>query len=121
MIIQYGLNVNLGSKLFKNTLALAIIAMLLYLAVVFFVDIKDFSSNLVEINYLNIPIILIPMTIHILLLGIRFHRLIIQLNVKSTLKDSILIYLTGLAFGITPVGAGQIIKSHIIIKKFRWV
>jgi len=52
------------------------------------------------------------------LLAIRFHRLILRLGVKSSVKESILIYLAGLAFGITPVGAGQIIKSHIIKKKF---
>lgn len=107
-----------ASRIFKNSFVITIIAMFLYMALAFSVDIQKFSASILEFNYLTIPVILLPMTVHIFLLGFRFHRLILQLNVNSSIKESLLIYLAGLSFGITPGGVGQMIKSHYIKKKF---
>ena len=58
------------------------------------------------------------MTLSILVLGYRFHRYLRALNINTPLKKSILIYVTGLALAVTPVGSGQVIRSQIIKKQF---
>jgi glycosyltransferase 2 family protein len=54
----------------------------------------------------------------IFLLAFRFHRLLQALNVKIPLAKSILIYLLGLSFAVTPLSAGQLVRSQIIKKEF---
>ena len=79
---------------------------------------ESFTITSVRIDYLTIPSILIPMTLTILVLGYRFHRYLRALNINTPLKKSILIYVTGLALAVTPVGSGQVIRSQIIKKQF---
>lgn len=61
---------------------------------------------------------MVLMTGSILLLAIRFHRLVLNFNKNIKLKKSIFIYFLGLAFSITPFSSGSAIKSHIIKKEF---
>jgi glycosyltransferase 2 family protein len=106
-------------KFMKNPFILIIAIMVLYIAFALYIDVGNLSKTAVRIDYVYIPLILIPMTLTILLLGYRFHRLLCALNINNIpLKKSISIYLTGLALAVTPVSSGQVIKSHIIKKQF---
>jgi glycosyltransferase 2 family protein len=107
------------SNLKKNPFTLIIAMMILYVAFALYIDVGKLSKTAIRIGYLNISLILIPMTLAIILLGYRFHRLLWALNIKNiTLKRAISIYITGLALAATPVSSGQVIKSQIIKKQF---
>jgi glycosyltransferase 2 family protein len=54
------------------------------------------------------------MTANILVLAFRFHRFLMALNIKISLKKSVLIYIAGLSLTVTPGSSGQIIKSQIL-------
>ena len=105
-------------KFAKNPFILVTLIMVFYVALALYIDVGKLSITSVRIDYLTIPLILIPMTLAILVLGYRFHRFLWSLNIKIPLKKSILIYVTGLAFAVTPVGSGQVIRSQIIKKQF---
>jgi glycosyltransferase 2 family protein len=93
-------------------------AMVLYVGIALLIDIEEVSKTTIKIDYLTVPIILTPMTMAIFLLAFRFHRLLQALNVKIPLAKSILIYLLGLSFAVTPLSSGQLVRSQIIKKEF---
>jgi uncharacterized protein (TIRG00374 family) len=92
--------------------------MIVYVAFAFYADIGKLSRTSLKIDYLTIPLIVVSMTTAILLLGLRFHRFLGILDIKISVKKSILIYLTGLSLAVTPGSSGQIIKSQIMKKEF---
>jgi len=91
--------------------------MIIFVGLALYSDVDQFSKTISEINYAFIPLVLIIMTAHLLLLGVRFHKLIRGLEISISLRKSISIYLAGLSLVVTPLGVGQIIKSHIIKKE----
>ena len=92
--------------------------MVLYVGIALLIDIEKVSKTALKIDYLTVPIILTPMTMAIFLLAFRFHRLLQALNVKIPLAKSILIYLLGLSFAVTPLSSGQLVRFQIIKKEF---
>lgn len=102
-------------KLIKNGFKIIIIVFALYVSLVLLSDIPKLST--IKIEYELIPIIIIPMTLHLLLLGVRFHRFVISLGIPISLKKNIIIYLSGLSLNATPAGIGQIIRSNTIKKE----
>ena len=92
--------------------------MAVYVALAFYADIGKLSRTTLKIDYLTIPLIVALMTGTILLLAFRFHRFLRALDIKISIKKSILIYLKGLSLAVTPGSAGQIIKSQIMKKQF---
>jgi glycosyltransferase 2 family protein len=106
-----------ASKLRRHTFTLIIIIMILYVGIGFSTDIGKLSRVTLRINYWTIPLILIPMTLHNLILGVRFHIFLKALGINIPIKKSILIYITGLSLAVTPASSGQILKSQIIKKQ----
>lgn len=101
-------------KLKKNIFIIVVAVMILYVVLLLYSDLTKFSRSLFEIDYRIVPVILSLMSMAVILLAFRFYRLVRILDVKISFKKSILIYFVGLSFGITPGGAGTIIKSQVI-------
>ncbi len=106
------------SKSARNPLVIVIAIMIVYVGFALYVDIGKLSKSVLNINYATVPLILVPMTLHIFLLGVRFHRFLRVLNINISIKQSILIYTAGLSLMVTPASFGQVIKSQIIKKQF---
>jgi glycosyltransferase 2 family protein len=102
------------SQLVRNPLAIVIIIMIMYVGFAFYLDIGKFSKGLINIRYWIVPLILIPETVHIFFLGLRFHRYLHALGINISIKKSVLIYITGLSLTVTPANAGQVIKSQLL-------
>jgi glycosyltransferase 2 family protein len=105
-------------KFTRKPLILIIVIMIVYVAFAFYADIGKLSRTTLRIDYLAIPLIVAPMTTTILLLALRFNRFLRALNIKISIKKSILIYIAGLSLAVTPGSSGQIIKSQIMKKQF---
>jgi len=105
-------------KFTRKPLILIIVIMIVYVAFAFYADIGKLSRTTLKIDYLAIPLIFVPMTTTILLLALRFHRFLMALNIRISIKQSILIYIVGLSLAVTPGSSGQIIKSQIMKKQF---
>ena len=106
------------SVLARHPFTIITLALFLYVGLALYLDIGKVSKTTFRINYWTVPQILTPITIDILLLAFRFHRLLRVLNFNIPMKKSILIYFIGLSFAITPISAGQILRSQIIKKEF---
>jgi glycosyltransferase 2 family protein len=105
-------------KFLSNKVSLVVVATISYIALLFYADIESLSHASTEVDYQYIPIIIGPMIIAILLLGYRFHIILKKLNINSSAKRSLTIYIAGLSFLATPANSGQIVKSHIMKEQF---
>ncbi|HEY3525463.1 MAG TPA: lysylphosphatidylglycerol synthase transmembrane domain-containing protein [Nitrososphaeraceae archaeon] len=106
------------SVLTKHPFTIITLALFLYVGLALYLDIGKVSKTTFRINYWTVPLILTPITIDILLLAFRFHRLLRVLDLNIPMRRSFLIYFIGLSFAITPISAGQILRSQIIKKEF---
>jgi hypothetical protein len=102
----------------RHPFTIVTIALVLYVGLALYLDIGKVSKITFRIYYWTVPLILTPITIDILLLAFRFHRLLQVLNINIPKRKSILIYFIGLSFAITPVSAGQVLRSQILKKEF---
>ncbi|MDQ6865973.1 MAG: lysylphosphatidylglycerol synthase domain-containing protein, partial [Thermoproteota archaeon] len=88
--------------------------MIVYVGFAFYLDIGKFSKVVLNIDYWIVPLIVAAETLHLLLLALRFHRLLRALDINISIKKSILIYFTGLSLTVTPANTGQVVKSQVI-------
>ena len=108
----------LGSKSFDKVIILIIITVFFYIGILIYSDINTVIDKVYQIRFEFLPLILSLMGIQIILLGIKFHRLLQKLEIKISIKESIKIYVAGLSLIATPAGIGTVIKSYILKKKF---
>jgi uncharacterized protein (TIRG00374 family) len=94
------------------------IIMIIYVGIALYTDVGKLSKSVLRIDYSTIPLILIPMTIAIVLLAVRYHRLLRAIGINISIKGSISIYVAGLSLLVTPASSGLIIKSQVIKSQF---
>jgi uncharacterized protein (TIRG00374 family) len=109
---------SLLTKFLKSPFSVVLLIMIVYVSFAFYTDIGKLSKTALKIDYRNIPLILAPMTIAVLVYGFRFHRFLRALDIHIPLKRSIFIFIAGLSLAVTPATSGQIIKSQIMKKQF---
>lgn len=105
-------------KNFDKVLFLIISTILFYVAILIISDINLIFEKISEIKSEYFLIIFVLMTIQFIFLGIKYHRLLKKLNVPISVKDSVLIFISGLTLIATPGGIGTAIKSQILKKKY---
>ena len=93
-------------------------------AILFYIIFAIYSDiNSIQNHFLNIDLSYIFPIFSILLFS-QFIRSLSQrfilkkLGIKINIKDSFILFLTGLSMIVTPGGSGQIIKSHFLKEKF---
>jgi len=103
----------------KNKIILIIFSIVLfYVCFIFYSDIDKFLKIYSEINFTFLFFIfsLLPLT-----LFIRSRNQSILLNsigINLSIKQNYHLFLTGLSMSITPIGFGQVIKSHFLEDKY---
>jgi len=101
----------------NKAIVLLLIFAVFYALIFFFSDIDKIANSLTEIN-LQYYIIIFPLIlVSVLIRGIRFHILILKLDIVLKKRESFLISTAGLAFLFTPGGFGTLIKSYILKQK----
>jgi len=103
----------------RNKLVITIILFVLFYALLaIYSDIDKIKTNYQKINlsYVGpmLGILLSSMFLRSLLQRFFLHNI----GIKISKKESYLLFLSGLSMLITPGGAGQVIKSHFIQKKY---
>lgn len=98
----------------KNNFIIIVAVLVIYIAIILYSDIGKFLQVTSHIDLQKILFVLFLMSLSMLLLALRFHRLVLALGAQINIKKSIAIYFLGLAFSVTPFSSGTVIKSHII-------
>ena len=94
------------------------IALIFYVAVIAYSDFEQFFDNVSKFRFELLPLILGLGFIIMLIKGLRQQLLLKKIGVKIPLKNSILLYLSGLSMIVTPGGSGELIKSYFLKTKF---
>jgi uncharacterized protein (TIRG00374 family) len=108
----------LDGKNFDKVLFLIISTILFYVAILIISDINLIFEKISQIKLEYFLLVFSLMTIQFIFLGIKYHRLLKKLNIPISLRDSILIFISGLTLIATPGGIGTAIKSQILKKKY---
>ena len=95
-----------------------VIIIIFYVAILIYSDINVIANRISEIQILFLPIVFSLMGVQLVILGIKYHRMLRKLGISIPLKESIKIFIAGLSLIATPGGVGTAIKSHILKKKY---
>ncbi len=106
----------ISQKVLPRLIIILVIAALFYAGILFFGDVELIFQKTSQINYQYFPYIFLLLAVQIFLSGLKFHRLLQKLHMHLPFKESLKLFLAGFAMGITPGGAGTIIKSYFLKK-----
>jgi len=107
------------SNLFgRNFFLILIIAIGLYSIFLIFSDIDIIFDKFLNFNFIFIPLILLIVFSSWIFLFIRWSVLLKNYHIDIPIKDSLLIYLAGFTFSISPGKSGEWIKSIFLKNKF---
>ena len=95
-----------------------LLAVAFYAIFIAYSDFDKLSSNIEQFKFEFLPLILLFSFLGIIVLGFRQNILLKTVGIQISVKENILLYLAGLSMIVTPVGAGQAIKSYYLKKKF---
>ena len=103
------------SKGLRNSLLLAIIASFgIFIALSIYADIGKVTQALAEFRWGYIPLILALTSLSYLLRFYKWHYYLGCIGVRIKWKDSLAIFLSGLAMTVTPAKLGEIYKSYLL-------
>lgn len=102
---------NLRGKLLISIL----FAVVVYAGVTFFVDIRDVGESLGEFNWALLPLILVLSTMNYVFRFVKWQYYLGVIGVrKLSVRDSALVFFSGLGMVITPGKVGEWIKSYLL-------
>ena len=92
--------------------------LIFYVVFIAYSDFQEFSVNISQFEFSYLPIILAFIFLGIIIRGTRQQLLYKQIEVYISFKTAILLYISGLSMIVTPGGAGELIKSYYLKKRF---
>jgi len=101
----------------KKSFLIVLAAIIFYVSILMISDVQSLTKSLENFSYSNYPIIFSLIGINILLSGFRYHFFLKKINVPISIKQSLIIFISGLSMIISPGTSGSLIKSYIIKKK----
>ncbi|MHA7646504.1 lysylphosphatidylglycerol synthase transmembrane domain-containing protein [Nitrosopumilus sp. S4] len=96
---------------------IVIISILFYAGIVFASDVSKISAHITFIDFRYFLLIFPLVGVNFFLRSLRYKIILDKLNIKLGIKNSFLLYLSGMSMFLTPGGVGVTIKSHILKKK----
>lgn len=91
---------------------------LFYVLFAIYSDLDKIKENYGEIKLIYLLPIFSILTISIFLRSLLQRFLLKELNIDISVKQSFILFWAGLSMLVTPLGSGQMIKSHLIQKKY---
>jgi len=107
-------------KLFRPLIYTTIIAIITYVIIVLYGDIKNIKSSLLHFNWIYFAGALSLALLNYILRFIRWSFYLQCIEIKIPLFESFLTFLSGFTVSITPAKMGEVIKS-LLLKKTRGI
>jgi len=102
----------------KTSLILILAVMVIYITIILYSDLEEFSKNFLEINYEYLPVILSLVFFGLVTKSFRQLILLRSIGIDISMKENFIIYFSGLSMQATPGGLGTMIKSQFIKKNY---
>lgn len=106
------------TNLVDKAVLLVIVSVIFYVSIFFYADMEKVIGGIGNIQWNYYPLIFLIVGLYTIIEGLRYHIFLKKVGVKTNIKDSLVISLAGHGLMITPGGAGSLIKSYLIKKKF---
>jgi glycosyltransferase 2 family protein len=103
---------------FDKLVVFVVVIIIFYVAILIISDINTISDQISNIKLIYLPIIFSLTGFQLIILGIKYHRILKKLGIDISLNESVKIFISGISLIATPGGAGTAIKSHILKKKY---
>ncbi|NDF36119.1 MAG: UPF0104 family protein, partial [Nitrosopumilaceae archaeon] len=101
----------------KKTIIIIICSVALYAVFLMFSDITLLVSKFQDFDISKFLFIIPLVVISYFIRALRWNYLLRNSQVRIGIKESIGIFFSGMAFGVTPAKIGEIVKAHILKKK----
>ena len=108
---------NINNTLTKIIIIFSI-SILFYITLVLVSDYKLIAEKIGTFQIQYLPIIFLMLFLHLVISGLKFHRLLSMLKIKLSFIESLKIFTSGYSLSVTPFGIGSVIKSQIIKNKY---
>lgn len=102
----------------KKTIIIIICSVALYAVFLMFSDITLLISKFQDFDISKFLFIIPLVVMSYFIRALRWNSLLRNSQVKIGIKESIGIFFSGMAFGVTPAKIGEIVKAHILKKKY---
>ena len=102
--------------LINKTVIVIFVTVVFYGIIISVSDLETIKQRIVEVNFWYLPVIVSLEGLQMLIGAIKYHRLLQRSEIDISFKQSLRLYMIGRFMGITPGGAGVVIKSHLLKK-----
>lgn len=102
----------------NKAIIIVFLILVFYIGFIAYSDFSKFSSNISQFKFEFLPIILGLSFASYFMMGIRQKILLKRLGIELEIKESLLLYFSGLSMSVTPGGVGEAIKSYYLKKKY---
>lgn len=103
--------------MFKKIVPVTILGLAVFIGLSFFGDFNKTGTALLSYKWHLFPIALFLSSLNFFFRFWRWQLLLQKLEVKISLRDSGLIFLSGLAMALTPLRSGELVKSAMLKKQ----
>jgi uncharacterized protein (TIRG00374 family) len=100
----------------KRGFVIGISIAIFYLILVTFTDINTVAGHVHRLKFHLLLIILLSFSASIFLRSIRQFLILRYIDINLSLRNNLVLYLAGLSMSIMPLGIGQSIKSHYLLR-----
>lgn len=105
-------------KIKRNIIIAIIFSAIIYAGLSFYTESENFISTFNQINYFNIPLVLLLSFFTFFFRFVKWHEYTKYFNYKIPLKNSFIIYFSTLIMSVTPGKVGELIKCYMLKKDF---
>ena len=92
--------------------------MIIYITIILYSDLEEFTKNFLEIRYEYLPVILLLVFFSLVAKSFRQLILLREIGIDISVKANLTIFFSGLSMQATPGGLGTMIKSQFIKKNY---
>jgi uncharacterized protein (TIRG00374 family) len=93
-----------------------ILGLLVFIAISVYADIREVTQAFAEFRWEYIPLIVALTILNYLLRFCKWDYYLRNISIKLRVRDSLAIFLSGLAMSVTPAKAGEVFKSYLLKK-----
>ena len=108
----------MNSKIEKKILVTIVLIVLFYVLFAIYSDLEKTSFNFLKIDAVNLMLIFSLMILAMFVRSLIQKLFLDNIGIQLSFLENFKIFISGLSMIITPLGAGQLIKSHFIKQKF---
>ena len=85
------------NNFFDKLVLFIVIIIIFYVAILIYSDINEIINQISNIQLIYLPIIFSLMGVQLIILGIKFHRMLNKIEINISLKTSIAIFISGIS------------------------